>query len=1203
MKNIWRKIMIQIGSYKQQTTKENHDKYQQQSLMPTLIEETEPQYFPIKEIGEKLNTDKLIRNIALTGPYGSGKSSVLYTLQQKYKQYEYLQISLATLESYDIPEESGKKKTKEDVEQLNRLIEYSILQQLIYREKYATVSNSRIKRIFHFEEKGLRKWAFGIIVFFIAYLIAFEPNWLRVEVMYRMFDWGPVFNSIFDILSVAYMIFGLFVCTREILSSYCGYRLSKLNLKDGEIELKEASIFNKHLDEIIYFFQRTKYDVVIIEDLDRFNTSDIYLKLRELNQLINESKEIGRHIVFIYAVKDDVFKDAQRAKFFDYISTVIPVINPSNSKDKLKHELQIRGYNDIADDDLEEMAFFINDMRLLRNIANEYKQYRDRLCAAGQITLNPTKLLGMIVYKNCFPNDFAQLHNREGNVYKCIASKPQFIKYAQQQLEEQKKQLELKITQHKQIAHLTKKDLREKCAYRIIASMAIVPRLIIIDDRNYELANVIENEDMFEKMIAGNSFRYQYYSNSYPRLQSVEFNINSTHLNLDGLYWNQKKAIEDLPKEIKHEQSRITNEERKIKSLRLHELFALYDIRQCKAFTEINLAPLQNVFLRRGYLDEDYYDYISYVYEDTVTLNDRDLLLAMKQAIKSDYEIHIDKVENFAKNAPLYIFSTDAILNNQLTDFLISHSKDKNFEEKFELLMKQIEREDAPLDFIAQYYQNGSQIRTLLERFIGQNSQYHWAVIMAHSIESDRSLLIEGWLRFCKATDLFDEQQKWLNYNYAFLAKHIQVIGLKQVEALSNGRKYSQLNADSDDLLAFVIEHNLYVPNQENLCIIANHLNKTNLVDAESLNLKRIWSTENNNVITYVEQNIASCISEFSHSVYDEDEEALLFILNDETIDPQEKRNYLQKQQRRIQDFGAIANEAKEMSVELFLLEPCWENVAAYFTFAENEVTEILKHYVEHYKIELSHQPCQRSIAEGKSLYAAFVGSNILSFDAYKAISQSFSYKISSGKYLADLESDRLDYLIDARIITYTKENTASISSHRASTIAKYLIHHKDEYLNDIESITYSSELALLLFASNTFSSQDKAAIVSFLNVDIISSNSKLATEICALLSATEIELNKQCLIAVVKKADDLEKRVIAVGSIIQKNPQDVNLIEKLLQNLSAAYADIAVHDRKHPMLERNNYNIWLLDVLTNIGYISSYREIDKGLKVNKKVM
>ena len=72
----------------------------------------------------------------MTGPYGSGKSTVLYTLQQDYKKHTYLQISLATLESYDLLERDEKKKDKKDIEQLNRLIEYSILQQLIYREKY-----------------------------------------------------------------------------------------------------------------------------------------------------------------------------------------------------------------------------------------------------------------------------------------------------------------------------------------------------------------------------------------------------------------------------------------------------------------------------------------------------------------------------------------------------------------------------------------------------------------------------------------------------------------------------------------------------------------------------------------------------------------------------------------------------------------------------------------------------------------------------------------------------------------------------------------------------------------------------------------------------------------------------------------------------------------------------------------------------------
>ena len=109
--------------------------------------------------------------------------------------------------------------------------------------------------------------------------------------------------------------------------------------KDGEIEIVEnTSIFNKHLDEILYFFEKTDYDVVMLEDLDRFESIDIFLKLRELNLLLNESKVIERKIFFVYAVRDDMFQDAERVKCFDYITTVIPVINRSNAKNQLKED-------------------------------------------------------------------------------------------------------------------------------------------------------------------------------------------------------------------------------------------------------------------------------------------------------------------------------------------------------------------------------------------------------------------------------------------------------------------------------------------------------------------------------------------------------------------------------------------------------------------------------------------------------------------------------------------------------------------------------------------------------------------------------------------------------------------------------------------------------------------------------------------------
>src|SRR5690606_30541975 len=96
------------------------------------------------------------------------------------------------------------------------------------------------------------------------------------------------------------------------------------------------SILNHHLDEIIYFFEVTPYNVVIIEDLDRFQQTEIFTKLREINLLLNNSKKTKhKEIVFIYAVRDDMFTDKERTKFFDFIIPIIPVVNSSNSSQKL----------------------------------------------------------------------------------------------------------------------------------------------------------------------------------------------------------------------------------------------------------------------------------------------------------------------------------------------------------------------------------------------------------------------------------------------------------------------------------------------------------------------------------------------------------------------------------------------------------------------------------------------------------------------------------------------------------------------------------------------------------------------------------------------------------------------------------------------------------------------------------------------------
>ena len=69
----------------------------QESLQPQRIGKEEKAYQSVLDIEERLQKGDAT-NIALTGPYGSGKSSVLMSLKEDYPEHNYLSISLATLQ-------------------------------------------------------------------------------------------------------------------------------------------------------------------------------------------------------------------------------------------------------------------------------------------------------------------------------------------------------------------------------------------------------------------------------------------------------------------------------------------------------------------------------------------------------------------------------------------------------------------------------------------------------------------------------------------------------------------------------------------------------------------------------------------------------------------------------------------------------------------------------------------------------------------------------------------------------------------------------------------------------------------------------------------------------------------------------------------------------------------------------------------------
>ena len=300
----------------------------------------------------KKRKERDIRNVAITGPYGSGKSSLLKTFKEKHKKdpdLKFLNISLATFkEEKEVEENNGKgqKEGKTSGEDLLRLIELSILQQLFYFEKDKVIPDSRFKRIKNFNKANIWITAIVFTLFVLALCQQIHPCFIT-KLLLQKCVW-PVPGWLHYLSLVIIILFGFLILLKSI-RVLRNITLKSFKLNDtAEFEISESinkSILNHHLDEILYFFQVTNYTVVIIEDLDRFEQTEIFTKLRELNLLINNSKKINRDIVFIYAVRDEMFRgEKERTKFFDFIIPIIPVINSSNSVEKLLSIVEKSGY-------------------------------------------------------------------------------------------------------------------------------------------------------------------------------------------------------------------------------------------------------------------------------------------------------------------------------------------------------------------------------------------------------------------------------------------------------------------------------------------------------------------------------------------------------------------------------------------------------------------------------------------------------------------------------------------------------------------------------------------------------------------------------------------------------------------------------------------------------------------------------------------
>ena len=832
-------------------------------------------------------------NIALTGSYGAGKSSILKTFKAYYPEYHYVNVSLASFVEVNMSESDSTPKSNED--SFEEQLEYSILQQLFYHVKATNIPESRFGRI----ERTSRKKRIFVVVCILLFVVANLCLFCQEQVTkYFLIPTEVLKSSFLFGLSICVFILGICVILFQLILFIKKISIKNLTLDKATLEFEEkknVSIMNRYLDEILYLFQEKKYNVVIFEDIDRFENTHIFTKLRELNLILNQSEEIGRKIVFLYALKDDIFANAEeRTKFFDYIVPVIPFVNASNSGDLFRRKIANLHIPEaeVRSSFITDISAFVNDMRVLTNVVNEFDLYRNLL----DKKLNKEKLLAMILYKNLYPTDFSLLHQNKGVVYETFIStgllKNEIKKDDWKRLEE----IDLEIQAISEESLRSIEELRAVIVGKLLKLWPGLDWEIYCDGCKTDISSLF-SEDNIHHILEGHIFfRNTYYSYDVKHLTAEE--IKSTL----GESYNYSKR-KTLIQSIADDKIENLREERKVfvDALSATKKFTLLDIAKSdrNIFEHVDTIKghedkykVLKYLLEKGYIDEKYFFYISIFQEGRLTPIDQEFLLSIKFNAPKEFDYKLQEIPSLIQNLSIVDYDHKGILNKDLLEFCLLHEDEYEYEIKCDAILKQMVVYEQYIDLLYKFIQEGDCVPTFIKRLvhIDKNVWKSLDMDMNHT-NKDKDLVISTMFRYADISDIRTVNISYSfntyindNNNYFELFENIdQARVRKLLDLLDLNVQSLRDDSNGTDTYSYIYENNMYAQTLDNIKVIFKH-NELPVDNLDSAIYTSIEETELNELQGYVHQELPTFVENlmFAPSNTNESSDSIVSLMDED---------------------------------------------------------------------------------------------------------------------------------------------------------------------------------------------------------------------------------------------------------------------------------------------------------------------------------
>lgn len=1122
-------------------------------------------------------------NIALSGKYGAGKSSIIKSFFKGFRRlvYKPLYISLGML--------GIKENDKDlDVNEFCQEIEKSIIQQIIYKEKASKVPESNIKRVSKLRKRNILT-VFLVIIFLIT---------IKYIALYLNIGLNELIINILEIISqfrIRYKILIAFVTVILLLSisikiakflKRIDIKNIKFNFTNTEIEVEKSSsesLINKYMDELVYFFSVTKYNVVIIEDLDRFLEIEkmrekiliIFQKLKELNQILNSSKQVRKRIVFVYVVKDSLFEDEkERTKFFESIVPVIPVISDYNSYAELREKFKDENINDKL---LQDISPYINDYRVIKNIKNEYELYKKEINGDGILK---EKQLAIITLKNLRPKNFDELLNNEGKIFDLISSKENIIENKEKSIHGNIKINNEKINELKneninslnELKRLIISGLALKRSYRSISSAygfdqflqdsfdleRIKNSNIILENRN---GDAFREEDVFEYFGGKNNF-----INRAERVQSNRENEIKRYLN------NNTKLNEKIEE--------------------LHSK-PLYELLEDNDINKLNDKFIE-MLLKNGYVDDSYQNYMfRYKETDDINKNDYSFIVNVRQYKASKFDYPIENVNKVIDELNENYFSIEEILNYKILDKLLNSDSNEFTNKKNNFIKMLAKTNENKHKFIIGFVNNYTDsARKMINELYRKNENVIYDILIDNT---NNEIIKDNFIKFiinCPeilnnvAANQYIKQyienkndfETWIRLNND-VKKSLCKLDIK----------FKKLDEQKENgLLKFIYENNLYEINSDMLRLVFKYNGKTD-DEFEEKNLSIVMSDEslsklkeyiNNNKQKYIDNCYLENINNRNNIMN------IIDCINNWNISLESKNSMIKKIEKKVIDIRDVNSEYYNKFVENDKMDSNWSNYFYVYCANGEEITKEMVKNIEDNISTISEikdiDIKQEEVENLMRFKEKIVKNNEINIEVYKVLLNKINIKIKSIA-TNEIESDRLKLLVDKNMVEITKNNLITIYEQQINLLDKFVNNNIDIFISNIDSFELNQKMIHKIVESLLIPNRYKTKIINLVDNELINSSSmkyiiknysqnkisKINDDLKNKIFTSNIEINY--------KLELLEKE-------IDKNITK-DKICSYISLLPEPYKNIGNNKKKIVVFNNNDRNNRILNKLKNKGF------------------